>query len=319
MAFAQGNRNRLSIVPEVTFGTAPTNPALKVLPVNTHSLNLSKDRVAGNEIQSDRMTRVDRHGNRQASGDIVVDLRADDFDALLESAMFSTWDDSPSAAPDKLKVGVTPKFFTIEDAQLDISQYRLFTGMAVSSAAISIAPNQMVTATFSMMGKNMTIGATTYVLGSGSLTPATTNQPFDSYSGDLLIADFGSSLGAITTVTGIDFTINNSLAPTFVVGSDTAPQLEFGRAEIEGTITAYFEDASLINRFLAETEAHLSVAVNDPTDGNEYKFYFPRIKINSADTSVDNPQSRIITMSFVALYDTTENTNLLITRPDSNA
>jgi hypothetical protein len=124
-----------------------------------------------------------------------------------------------------------------------------------------------------------------------------------------------ASSSAVAIVTGLDFTLTNSFAPTFVIGDDSAPSLEYGRAEIEGTLTAYFEDASLINRFLDETESELEVSVNDPTGSNAYTFLFPRIKINSADVGVDGPTSRIINMSFVALYDATENTNLSITRP----
>jgi hypothetical protein len=108
--------------------------------------------------------------------------------------------------------------------------------------------------------------------------------------------------------------LNNSFAPTFVIGDASAPSLEYGRAEIEGTITAYFEDTALINRFLNETETELEVSVNDPTGTNAYTFLFPRIKINSADVPVDGPTSRIINMSFVALYDSTELSNLVITR-----
>jgi hypothetical protein len=99
-----------------------------------------------------------------------------------------------------------------------------------------------------------------------------------------------------------------------VIGDSSAPSLEYGRAEIEGTITAYFEDTALINRFLNETETELEVSVNDPTGTNAYTFLFPRIKINSADVPVDGPTSRIINMSFVALYDATELSNLVITR-----
>ena len=61
MAFAQGSRSGLSYIVESTFGTTPAGNFTD-LPYNTHSLNLTKDRVAGNEIQPDRMLRVDRHG-----------------------------------------------------------------------------------------------------------------------------------------------------------------------------------------------------------------------------------------------------------------
>lgn len=300
MAFAQGSRSSLSFIVESTFGTTPAGNFTN-LPFTTHSLNLTKDRVAGNDIQSDRMPRVDRHGNRQVSGDIVADLRDGDYDSLLESAMLNTW------SSDVLKVGTTPKYFSIEDYAADIDQARLFTGMTVNSLAVSLAPNQMVTGTFGLVGKDMTIGATekTQDAASGA-------APFDAYSGDLKIADTGSALAASAIVTGLDFTLTNSFAPTFVIGDDAAPSLEVGRAEVEGTLTAYFEDAALINRFLNETETALEVSVGDGT--NDMTFLFPRIKVNSADVGVDGPTSRIVNISFVALRDTTEATNLKITR-----
>ena len=304
MAFAQGSRSSLSYITETTFGTTPSGN-FQNLPFSTHSLNLTKDRVTGNDIQADRMPRVDRHGNRQVSGDIVVDLRDTDYDDFLEAAMLNTW------SSDVLKVGVTPKYFSIEDYAADIDQARLFTGCTVSSMAISLAPNQMVTTTFGMVGKDMTISAT-----EKTQDAPTGAAPFDAYSGDLAIGNVGNS-SAVAIVTGLDFTLTNSFAPTFVIGDDSAPSLEYGQAVVEGTLTAYFEDAALINRFLNEVESELVVSVDDPTGLNAYTFTFPKIKINSADVGVDGPTSRMINLSFVALYDSTEGTNLKIERPES--
>ena len=302
MAFAQGSRSSLSYITEVTFGTTPAGN-FQNLPFSTHSLNLTKDRVTGNDIQADRMPRVDRHGNRQVAGDIVVDLRDTDYDDFLEAAMLNSW------SSDVLKVGTTPKYFSIEDYAADIDQARLFTGCTVSSMGVSLAPNQMVTTTFGMVGKDMTISATqkTQDANSGA-------APFDAYSGDLAIGNVGNS-SAVAIVTGLDFTLTNSFAPTFVIGSDSAPSLEYGQAVVEGTMTAYFEDTALINRFLNEVESELVVSVDDPTAANAYTFTFPKIKINSADVGVDGPTSRMISLSFVALYDSTEGTNIKIERP----
>lgn len=302
MAFSQGSRSSLSFVTEATFGTTPAG-SFANLPFSTHSLNLTKDVLTGTDIEADRMPRVNRQGNRQVGGDIVVDLRDGDYDLILESAMLSTF------ATNILKVGVVPKFFSIEDFAADIDQARLFTGMSVSTMAISLAPNQMVTTTFGMVGKDMTISGTekTQVAATGA-------QPFDAYSGDISIGAVGTPV-ASAIVTALDFTLNNSYAPTFVIGDDSAPSLEYGRAEVEGTMTAYFEDAALINRFLNETETAIRVSVDDPTGANAYTFDFPKVKINSADVGVDGPTSRMVTMSFVALYDSTLETNLQITRP----
>jgi hypothetical protein len=384
MAFSQGSRSGLSYVVESTFGTTPASPALVQLPYNTHSLDMTKDRVSGNEIQPDRMLRVDRHGNRQAGGDIVVDLRKGDFDPFLESAFMNAFADSATlatltatsaagtatltftsqtvppfpvgsaitvagvtpagfngtftvtactatsvsyanatAGPQTvagtiknraLKIGTTSKSMSIEDAAADIAQFRLFTGMTVNTVAISIKPNSMIAATFSLIGKDMTISGT-------SLDPtkdaSSTNQPFDAYSGTMAIGNAGAALSSVATITGIDFSISNALAPTFVVGSATTPQLEFGMATVEGTITAYFEDATLINRFVNETTSAFQVTVNDPSGASNYTFHFPRVKINGAAVPVGGPTSRIVTLPFVALYDTVENSNIEIIRNPS--
>jgi len=302
MAFAQGSRSSLSFIAETAFGTTPSTPTFANLPFNTHSLDLTKDRVEGNEIQADRMPRVDRHGNKQAGGSIEVDLRKGDFDGLFESAFLNTY------STNVLKIGTTPKYFSFEDAANDIAQFRLFTGMAVSTLNVSIAPNQMVTGTFDLVGKTMTQAGTTASTG-GAPTASSTNAPFDSYSGT--ITDGGSGLAIVTS---LDFSLTNSFAPTFVIGSDSAQQLEFGRAIVEGTMTVYYEDETLINKFLNETESSLSVSVDDPTGASTYTFEFPRVKYNGAAVPVQNPASRLITIPFVSLFDTTEGTNLKLTR-----
>jgi hypothetical protein len=301
MAFAQGSRSSLSYIAEATFGTTPSTPQFVNLPINSHSLDLTKDRVEGNEIQADRMPRVDRHGNKQSGGSIEVDLRKLDFDELIESAFLSSF------STNVIKVGTVPKYLSIEDAANDISQFRLFTGMSASSMSVSIAPNQMVTANFDMVGKNMAQAQTT--ASDATPTAPSTNVPFDSYSG--VISDGGSG---IAIVTSLDFSITNSFSPTFVIGSDSAAQLEVGRAVVEGTMTIYYEDETIINKFLNETESTLQVSVDDPTGTNSYTFLFPRVKYNGAAVPLSGSTSRLITVPFVALYDTTEATNIKLTK-----
>jgi hypothetical protein len=298
MAFAQGSRSSLSYIVESTFGTTPAGN-FQNLPFTTHSLNMTKDRVSGTDINADRMSRVDRHGNRTVAGDITADLRDTDYDDFLEAAMLNTWD------ANVLKVGTVPKYFSIEDYAADIDQARLFTGCSVNTLSVALAPNAMVTGTFGIVGKDMVVSST-----EKTQDAATGASPFDAYSGDL---EIGGSVAAI--VTAMDFTLTNGFAPTFVVGDDSAPSLEVGDAVVEGSISAYFEDASLLNRFIDETETSLKVTVGDnESTPNTMEFFFPRCKINSADVGVDGPTSRVIALSFVALRDETEETNLRITR-----
>lgn len=308
MAFAQGSRSQLAVGVQSDFTTTATS--FTNLPFSTHSLNLAKERLAGTDIQSHRMPTVDRHGARSVGGDIVADLRHDEFDVLMESALMSdsTFDtgftagDGSTTVTNAAVLGTTPKFLSIEDYAADVDQARLFTGCTVNTMAVSLAPNQMVTSTFGIVGRDMSISQT-----QKTVTASADNQPFDSYSGSIKLGDKGSLGSELTIITAVDFTLTNGFAPTMVVGETSASDLEFGTASLEGTITAYFEDATMINRFLGETESALEVVVGDPeTVARTLTFTFPRIKINSADVGVDGPTSRLVNMSFVALRDDTD-------------
>jgi hypothetical protein len=303
MPFAQGSRTQLAYVPEVTYGTTPSTPAMIALPFNTHSVDLTKTRVQSAEITPDRMPRIDRHGQRTVSGDIVVEMRPADYDFLLEDALFGSF------SANVLNTGTTVSSFTLEDGALDITQYRAFTGCMVNTMQISIAPNQMTTATFGIIGRNMTQGTSPL---DASLTAASGNEPFDSFSGT--ISEAGS---AIAYVNSIDFTLNNNLNPSFVLGATTTPQMEFGMSTLEGTMTVYYQDKALIDKFLGETESSLSIVLDDRVAGLNYTLLMPRIKINGAAVPVANPQSRLITIPFVALRDSSTGTQLRITRTTS--
>ena len=310
MTFSQSSQSSLSYIEEVTFGTTPAGD-FTPLPFSTHSLDGTKEVVEGTDIRGDRQNHVERHGNKQTAGDIVADLRGGAYDALFESAMFSTWDDTP-ALNDELIVGSTQKSFTFEDAANDIGQYTLYTGSIVNSIAVSIAPNQMVTTTFGIIGKdfsNSAVGKT--------VSAYTETEPFDSYSGTISIGDSGGPLTANGTIMSVDFTLDNGLTHAFVVGSDSAPQINNAKAAVTGTISAYFEDALFIDRFINELESGLIVTVSDPAATSTYGFEFPRIKVNSATHSVDGGP-RMVSMDFKALYDSTEGTTLKITRPASD-
>lgn len=312
MAFAQGSRSRLSFAPEASFGTLPSAPVITELPFKTHSLSLSKERVQGADIRANRMLAIDRHGNRSAGGSIEVDLRRGDYDAFLESVMFNEFGIA-TADLDELVIGTTPRYLTIEDGALDIGQYQQYSGMAVNSATFNIAPNQMVQTTFEMVGKDM-------VQASSEIgTPGAPGgfEPFDSYNGSLF--EGGTASGdAICNISALNFSITNALSPVYAIlcgaDSEAAAQLEYGMATVEGTLTAYYEDATLINKFLNETETSLSITIDDTTGTNEYTFLMPRVKYNGATTAVANPQSRFIELPFVALLDSGTDTLLKITR-----
>lgn len=300
MTCSQGSKTRLAYVVESVYGTTPTTPTLITLPYRTHSLDLQKVYMQNNDMQGDRMPRDSRHGPKTATGSIEVDLRRGSYDALLEAAMMSTW------ATNTLKVGSTSKFFTIEDQATDITQFRAYKGMTVSSMTVNIVPDQMVQATFNMLGRDMT-QATTSVSGTAPTADAG-YEPFDSFGA---ILEGGSANGSVTS---LNFTVDNSRANVPVIGTQLSSCVDYGNAVITGTMTVRYRDKTLIDKFLNETSTSISVTVDDGTGTNSLQFVFPSVKYNGASVPVANPQGRVITLPFVAEYDAVENTNLKIVR-----
>lgn len=288
MAFAQGSRSQLTHILESTFNTTPGSPAMVRLPIVSHSLSLQKESVESGEIRPDRQIAVFRHGNKSVSGSIDVEFAPLNFDELLEGALFGDFDSS-----NELRLGTTFKSFSFEDGALDIAQYRVFSGCGINSFSMSLSPNAMVTASFGIIGA----GAAA-VSGSSldsSPTEPQSDDPYDSFSAT--ITEGGSS---IATVTSLEFTIENGLNPAFVIGSASAPQMEYGRGRVTGTATVYYENATLLNKFINETETSLAFTLNGSTD---YQFVFPKVKFSGGDIPLDSEQSRLITMPFVGLYE----------------
>ena len=301
MTFSQGSRAQLTYVIEATFGTTPGSPTMISLPYNSCSLNVTKDSLESAELRSDRQVDIFRHGARRVEGDIEVDFRADDFDDFLEGAMQSSFD-----TDNMLVIGTTERTFSIEQGFLDIDKYRIFTGLAVSSMSMTVASNAMVTATFGFVGKDGDVSGTTV---DSAPTDASGNQPYD---GNNFIGSVKEGGPTIANVTSVEFTLENNISPAFVIGSATTPDLASGRARITGTITAHLQDSTLIDKFIDETESEFEFTLDDNVSGNNYRFWFPRIKYNGADTPVQDEGHIFVTLPFVALLDSVENTEMLI-------
>lgn len=300
MAQAQGSRHSLAYVSEVTFGTTPGTPAMLAFRNTGTTLAVRKDNFVSAEIRNDRQVVDLRHGVRRAEGDINFELGYGSFDDFLEAALFGTW------ATNVLKAGVTPKFFTIERAFADVSEYWAFTGCMVNMMSLNIVPNDMVKGTFGVIGTGSMTPASSPL--DASVTAAATHPPFDGFTGSL--TEGGSS----ANVTALTLELNNNLSPSFIIGSDTAPQILAGQSILTGTVSAWFESETLVNKFLAETESSLSVTL-EGISGGDHTILIPRIKYTAATVDVQSAdEGLLVSLPFQALRDSSEATNLKITR-----
>lgn len=301
----QGSRSALAFVAETVYGTSPTT-GYAFLPFGTHTLDMTKALVEGNDIRPDRMPRFLRHGTRNVTGSVNSQLRKGDFDSLFESLFMGAY------ATNVLKVGNVQKYFSIEDQAVDgpagaTKQYRLFKGMSVSAMNLSIAPDQPVNARFDFVGRDMTQSATS--VQTAAPTDDSDNAPFDSFSGS--ITEGGS---VIANVTALDLTMSNDLSNAYVIGSNIAAEAEYGMMTVTGSITVRYSDAVLINKFINETSSTLAFEIDDLTNANPYTFSLPNIRYTGAAVPIAGTKGRLVTLPFTALYDETANTNIQLTR-----
>ena len=97
------------------------------------------------------------------------------------------------------------------------------------------------------------------------------------------------------------------------MGSNTTPAIVPGRSNLTGTVSAYFENATLLTKFIAETESSIEFTLGNGTT-KSYTFLIPRIKYSGGDNPASGEGPIVISMPFQALYDSSEATNLKITR-----
>jgi hypothetical protein len=300
MTIATGSRHDMAYVAESTFGTTPTTPVLKPIRHTGTTLGLSKDAIESEELRQDRQVANFRHGNKSVAGDVNVELSYGTFDDLIEATLAGTW------ATDVLKAGTTRRSFTIERYHTDIGKYLRSTGCSFNALSLSVAPNSMVTGSLSVIGKGFSVASV--AISGATYSAESTTAPFDSFTGS--ITEGGSS---IAVVTSIDLSIDNGMEALYVVGSDETLLPSIGKSSVTGSITAYFEDSSLIDKFIAETASSLSFVLTDLA-GNSYTFSMPNIKYNSGNPEVGGPGAVTVSLDFVALYDSGISSQIQITR-----
>lgn len=308
---ANGSRHSMALCEESTPGQIPATPTWTPIRHTGASLALSKNTLQSEEIRADRQIADLRHGAFQVGGEVNTELSFSSFDVMLEAVLCGTWvTDQPAAGTDQLKAGTVRRSFTIErkfgDIQAVDKPFHRFRGCEFNSMSLSISADAMVTANFAVIGRGM--DTDTAEVPSSTYDAATTTSPLDSFSGALI--EDGNTIAVITE---ISLSLENGLEPRFVVGSKESIEPSISRSNVSGTITAFFENSALLDKFINETESSIEFSLPDGA-GNELKIIIPRVKYNGGQPDVSGEGAITLSMPFQALLDATEGTNLLIER-----
>lgn len=312
MAFSTGSRVQFGYIAETEFGTTPAAAGspltvdLQQVPFISNSINLAKAIFEDPSIQSNRQVNFSRHGNREVAGDVAFAYSHEAFDDFLESLFFGTFTAGGSPVLDELKIGQALKSFSVELGHLDIDQYRLFTGIVANTLSLEINLDGVVQSTFGLIGKDMSVSVLS--ADTDGITTAPVKEPFVHFDGVFKENDVVSSV-----LTGISLSIDNGMSSNYALGDASLKSITSAMVNVSGTVTAYFEDAALLNKFINETSTSIEFTLDDGA-GNAHTWLLPKVEFNGADISVGDAGTIPISIPFVALYDATEATTIKVRR-----
>lgn len=172
----------------------------------------------------------------------------------------------------------------------------VFTGCKVSQIDIGLPATGMATCNVGFMGQDLTTSTSEYFT---SPLSQTTTSTLTSSSGLIRVANV-----TIATITGLTVTINNNLTSEAVVGSNTKVEPFIGRVLVTGQLTAFFEDSSLRDYFLNETEVSIiaTLTANNTGTSDFITLVLPRVKMGGASKD-DGDKGIVQTLPFTALSD----------------
>lgn len=299
MPQASGSRHSIGYVEESAFGVTPATPAFKAFRHNSSTLNLDRSTFGSEELRADRMVSDLRPGTRNVSGNIVTELSHESHDDMLAAALCGNWN------ADTLEAGIVRRSFSIQREFDDIGRYLLYKGMQVDTLQIGMTTGGVVAMTFGFWGKSME-AASAGVAGA-TYPAAPTTTPMDALSG--VIEEGGAPIAVVTEV---NLSLNNNLASRFVIGSAESLEPSIGRSVLTGTLSAYFEDIVLYQKFLSDTASSLRVTATDGVE--EYDFLVPRLKYTGGDVPVQGEGPVSISMPFQGILDPVTGTSFIINR-----
>lgn len=208
---------------------------------------------------------------------------------------------STGIAAGRLSHGTTQTSFTIERNNVDITQFLAYVGMTPSKMDVNVSSGALSSISFDFMGKSATRGAVTAMPG----TP-TASYTYDIHSG---VAGATCQLweGGLpitgTFVKSLSLSFDNSLRSQEAVCTLGAVSIGAGTIQVSGSMSVYFADGALFDKFKANTNSSIIFSSVDGA-GNGYIFTIPVANISSWKTNASGKdQDMMIDLQFIGLRD----------------
>lgn len=204
--------------------------------------------------------------------------------------------------------GTTGVSYNIEKMFDDLSnEFAILTGMTIDTFSLDIASDQILTGAFGFLGKREV--SDTATSGTG-YTAATTGDVMNAVDDVTSILENQASFDTVS----MSLQLQNNLRSRLQVGSLGAISIGNGVVDLTGTLQAYFESKTTMDKYRNMTATSLAVAIEDG-DGNGYVIDMPRVKFTSGQQVAGGQSQDIIAdLGFTAFMHATEEVTIRIAR-----
>lgn len=199
-----------------------------------------------------------------------------------------------------IRTGTNKYSYLFEKSFGDITQFISFRGMRVGTWSMNVEAEQIVTGTFGLVGAGAFRAGTTV---SGSVNPA----------GSLSIASATANIGRLeeggatltTAIKAVRFNLNANPRQLTAVANKFPIGINLGSFEITGSVEAYFEDATLYDKFVDHNDSSLVFEIDSAEDDRTIITITNLKFTNAAPVGAGLNQDVMVTLDFTAKNDAT--------------
>jgi hypothetical protein len=288
---------------EADIATAPGATGGQLLRRVSAQINLTANSTKSNEILPSKQVRSYRQTSRSVSGSLSGELSPGTyfiiFSAVLRGTPVAETVGASVLAP---KTGFTRRKFALERYNEDVDKSRLYTELRWTGFRLTVPAEGNATVSFDLLGRNrktLKDGAAPYFTAPAD---ATATEVCNSLSG--VVKRNGAAIG---TITSFDATVTTNPEAPKVLGQPFTPDILLGTLNASGSVSFLLDDTDAASAaYEAEDEMSFEVTLtNAVTAGESVTFIFPRVKLGSADESVQGEGSQTVQCNWQALEATT--------------
>jgi|GEM_PF-3608632 len=289
---------------ETTYGETPSPaPTLSTILVTSETLTTNFDTIESEAVVGDRQVQNIVRVGQICEGEINCELNYSNLDDFFRGALADAWD------TDTLENASTLVSYGLEKEASDLGIFYRFSGARVNTLSVEMEIQSMIRASVGVMAKGGVFADSTF--GDGSPNSATSNEPMVTLS-RLTLNEGGSEMACPTRFT---FNTDNELRQKRCLGDDDISGINLGIFRASGTLEAYFEDRTYVDKLVNDTATDFEIIAQD-ADGNSYTFTFPQAKFQTLDGPGNTGRSQDLmqTLGWTAYKDPSSEITMRIER-----